>query len=111
MFDASPVTGQPVKVLEGRFGTYVTDGTTNATLPKGTSVNELTFDEALGLLAERAARGPVERPRRGARRSGASGGKKSAKSTKPAAPPNEKPDKAKPPKAAKRSPRKSKREA
>ena len=111
-FDASPVTGQPVKVLEGRFGTYVTDGTTNATLPKGTPVAELTFDEALGLLAERAARGPITRPRRGAKRSGTPGGKKSAKNAKPAAPPTEKPAKAskKPAKAAKRSKRQANHE-
>jgi DNA topoisomerase-1 len=100
-FDASPVTGQPVRVLEGRFGTYVTDGTTNATLPKGVSVSELTFDEALGLLAERAARGPVSRPRRTARR-------KTAKKKAPEkAPENGAAPKKKPAKAAKRSRRKS----
>jgi DNA topoisomerase-1 len=111
-FDASPITGQPVKVLEGRFGTYVTDGTTNATLPKGTPVAELTFDEALGLLAERAARAPLDRPRRGSRRGGAP--KKPPKNAKPAAPPAEKPAKTNnkpaqakhPAKAAKRSKRK-----
>jgi len=57
----SPITGQPVKVLEGRFGVYVTDGTTNATLPRGVAVEQLTFDESLNLLGERAARGPSTR--------------------------------------------------
>jgi DNA topoisomerase-1 len=54
-----------VKVLEGRFGVYVSDGTTNATLPKGMAVDQLTFEEALNLLGERAARGPSTRGRRG----------------------------------------------
>ncbi len=62
-FEASPITNQPVKVLSGKFGNYVTDGTTNATLPKDLTPEELTFQQALDLLAERAARGPVTRGR------------------------------------------------
>jgi DNA topoisomerase-1 len=58
VFDASPVTGQPVKLLAGRYGPYVTDGQTNATLPRGTAPDALTFEEALKLLEERAAKGP-----------------------------------------------------
>jgi DNA topoisomerase-1 len=61
VFDASPVTGQKVQLLDGRYGPYVTDGTTNASLPKGTPVDELTFNEALDLLAARAAAGPSKR--------------------------------------------------
>ncbi len=57
-FDASPITGNPVKLLEGRFGPYVADGTTNASLPKGVDPANFTFEAALELLAERAARGP-----------------------------------------------------
>jgi DNA topoisomerase I len=64
-FENSPVTNQPVKVLEGRYGNYVTDGTTNATLPKDYTPETLTFQQALDLLAERAARGPATRGRRG----------------------------------------------
>jgi DNA topoisomerase-1 len=63
-FDNSPVTGQPVKLLSGRYGNYVTDGTTNATLPKDYTPESLTFEQALDLLAERAARGPSPRARR-----------------------------------------------
>jgi len=59
-FGDSPVTGKPVKVMEGRFGPYVTDGETNATLPKGTDPKELTEEAALVLLAERAAKGPAK---------------------------------------------------
>jgi DNA topoisomerase-1 len=54
----SPITGKPVKVMEGRFGPYVTDGTTNATLPKGTDPATLDAEQALTLLSERAAKGP-----------------------------------------------------
>lgn len=65
-FDDSPVTKQPVKLLSGRFGNYVTDGVTNATLPKDYTPESLTFQQALDLLAERAARGPASpRGRRG----------------------------------------------
>ena len=57
-FGDSPVTGKPVKLMEGRFGAYVTDGVTNATLPKDSDPAALTVDTALALLAERAAKGP-----------------------------------------------------
>jgi DNA topoisomerase-1 len=61
VFEASPITGEKVQLLDGRYGPYVTDGTTNASLPKGTPVEELTFNEALDLLATRAAAGPSKR--------------------------------------------------
>lgn len=60
-FDNSPVTGKPVQVLDGRFGTYLTDGATNATLPRDSKLEELTFDAALDLLAIRAAAGGSKR--------------------------------------------------
>ncbi|KAA5545559.1 type I DNA topoisomerase [Roseiconus nitratireducens] len=53
----SPVTDGEVKVLDGRYGPYVTDGDTNASLPKGTDPKELSFEAAIDLLAERAAKG------------------------------------------------------
>jgi DNA topoisomerase-1 len=61
VFDASPVTNQKVQLLDGRYGPYVTDGETNASLPKGTPPEELTFQEALDLLAARAAAGPSKK--------------------------------------------------
>ncbi len=61
VFEASPVTSEKVQLLDGRYGPYVTDGETNASLPKGTSIEELTFNEALDLLAARAAAGPPKR--------------------------------------------------
>lgn len=63
VFEASPVTSQPVKLLDGRYGPYVTDGQTNASLPKTLPPAEITFAQALQLLAERAEKAPA--PRRG----------------------------------------------
>jgi len=60
-FEDSPVTGKMVKVLSGRFGNYITDGETNATVPKDQSFEELTFMQALELLADRAAKGPSKK--------------------------------------------------
>jgi DNA topoisomerase-1 len=63
-----PASGRSIVVKEGRFGRYVTDGETNASLRGGESVEALTLDRAVELLAERRAKGPARRPaRRGAR--------------------------------------------
>ena len=51
--------------MEGRFGPYVTDGTTNATLPKSLQPEDLTLEEAAQLIDERAAKGPPARKGRG----------------------------------------------
>ena len=68
VFDASPVTNNPVRLLEGRFGPYVTDGVTNASIPRGTSLEGVTFEYALELLRARAERGPARRSKRPAHR-------------------------------------------
>ncbi|WP_164102509.1 type I DNA topoisomerase [Candidatus Laterigemmans baculatus] len=60
----SPVTEKEVKILDGRYGPYVTDGETNASLPKGTEPSGLTFEAALDLLAERAARAPKKKTKK-----------------------------------------------
>lgn len=60
----SPVTGQPIHLREGRYGLYVADGATNASLPKGMSPDEITPAAALDLLAARAALGPPKKGRR-----------------------------------------------
>jgi DNA topoisomerase-1 len=54
----------PVRVMSGRFGPYVTDGTTNATLPKGKDPATLTPDEAIELLQKKKAAGPSTGKRR-----------------------------------------------
>ncbi|MBN1851478.1 MAG: type I DNA topoisomerase [Pirellulales bacterium] len=63
IFENSPVTGQPVQLLDGRYGPYVTDGTTNASVPKGTAPAQISFEQALDLLAIRASKGPASRTR------------------------------------------------
>jgi DNA topoisomerase I len=54
-----PVTQGQITVREGRFGPYVTDGETNASLRKGDDVEAITLDRAAELLADRRARGPA----------------------------------------------------
>ncbi|MEP6599397.1 MAG: type I DNA topoisomerase [Actinomycetota bacterium] len=56
---ADPGSGKPIVVKDGRFGPYVTDGETNASLRRGDRVEQITLDRAAELLAERRARGPV----------------------------------------------------
>jgi DNA topoisomerase-1 len=58
---ANPDNGAPVRVLDGRFGPYVTDGTTNATVPRGMDPAAITLEEGVELLRERAARGPAKK--------------------------------------------------
>jgi DNA topoisomerase-1 len=62
-----PASGTPVVVKEGRFGPYVTDGTTNATLRKGDTVETVTLERAAELLADKRAK-PATTARRGAAR-------------------------------------------
>ncbi|MET0189842.1 MAG: type I DNA topoisomerase [Pseudonocardia sediminis] len=56
-----PSTGQKMVIKDGRFGPYVTDGQSNASLRKGDSVEELTDDRASELLAERRAKAPPKK--------------------------------------------------
>ena len=53
------VSGKPMVIKDGRFGPYVTDGDTNASLRKGDDVLSITDERASELLADRRARGPV----------------------------------------------------
>ncbi len=70
-------------VKEGRFGPYVTDGTTNASLRKGDVVESITMERACELLAERRAAGPSTRKKAGAKKAGAkkAAAKKTTKKT------------------------------
>ena len=71
-----PNSDKPVVVKDGRFGPYVTDGETNATLRKADSVDEVTLERAAELLAEKRAKGPAPR-----KRSAKKATKKTAKKT------------------------------
>ncbi len=56
-----PVSEKPVVVKDGRFGPYVTDGETNATLRSGDSVETITPERGFELLAEKRAKGPAKK--------------------------------------------------
>jgi DNA topoisomerase-1 len=56
-----PANEAEIKVMAGRYGPYVTDGATNATLPKGMEPTAVTLDEAVRLIDERASRGPAKK--------------------------------------------------
>ncbi len=71
-----PKGGAAVRILDGRYGPYVTDGETNASLPKGTAPEALTMEQAVELLNARA--GAPSSKRRGAAR-----GRGAAKSAAP----------------------------
>ena len=67
-----PVSGKPVVLKEGRFGPYVTDGETNASLRRGDDPESVTIERAAELLADRRSKGPApKRKRGGGRRSAA----------------------------------------
>ena len=73
---AHPVSGADLRLMAGRYGAYVTDGTTNATLPKDKTPETLTLDEAVVLIDTRAAAAPAKK-----------GGRKKAPAKKAAAKP------------------------
>ena len=76
-----PATGQPVVVKEGRFGAYVTDGETNATLRKADSVESVTIERAAELLAEKRAKGPAPKKRTAKKTAAKKTAKKTTKKT------------------------------
>ncbi|GAA2517437.1 type I DNA topoisomerase [Rarobacter incanus] len=71
-----PTSQKPIVIKDGRFGPYVTDGVTNRTLPRDATVESVTFDQAVELLAEKRAKGPAKRTARAPRRAGNSSAKK-----------------------------------
>lgn len=58
-----PETGSPIELLEGRYGPYVTDGSVNASVPKGRDPLTTSLEEAMELLAGASARRKYRRPR------------------------------------------------
>jgi DNA topoisomerase-1 len=69
---ADPVSGKPIVVKSGRFGPYVTDGETNASLRSGDDPDGITLDRAIELLADRRARGPATKKKKATSRKRAS---------------------------------------
>jgi DNA topoisomerase-1 len=100
---AHPRTELEIKLMEGRFGPYVTDGTTNATLPKSIEPDGLTLEEAAQLIDERAAKGPP--PKKGRKAPAKKAPAKKAPAKKAAAT-ADKPAAAKKPAAKKKAPAK-----
>jgi DNA topoisomerase I len=75
-----PASNRPVVIKEGRYGPYVTDGETNASLRRGDEVESVSLQRAIELLAERRAAGPAS-----PRRRSSSAGRAARSSTGPAA--------------------------
>ena len=59
-----PATGAAINLMSGRYGPYVTDGTTNASVPRGTDPASLTLDAAVVLIQDREGKAPVKKTRR-----------------------------------------------
>ncbi len=59
-FEADPESGKPIRIRDGRFGPYVTDGVTNVTIPRGVTIEEIDFDRAVQMLADKRAKGPAK---------------------------------------------------
>ena len=79
-----PATNLPIVVKDGRFGPYVTDGTSNASLRKGDSVESIDMDRASELLAERRAAGPSTRKKKAAKKAAPAKKKTAAKKARTA---------------------------
>ncbi|HEY8697766.1 MAG TPA: type I DNA topoisomerase [Rhizomicrobium sp.] len=87
---ASPAGGATIKLMRGRYGPYVTDGSVNATLPRNVEPLSVTLDQAVALIAEREAKGGVSKkpakPKKPAKKAASkdngAGRAKSAKSAK-----------------------------
>ena len=59
-----PESGKALKVMDGKYGPYVTDGTTHATLPKSADPKAVTLEEAVALIAAKEAKGPTTKKRK-----------------------------------------------
>jgi len=74
-----PVSEKPLVIKDGRFGPYITDGTTNVTVPRSEELDSITHQRAVELIAERRAKGPA--PRKTATRKAAAKKSTATKST------------------------------
>ena len=100
----SPVTGKPVKIMPGRYGNYVSDGESNATMPKDATPESMTFELALMLLAKRREAAPPKKAKKAAPKKEA----KAEAKPKKAAAKSKKPAEGKPKKTADAKPKKAK---
>jgi DNA topoisomerase-1 len=75
-FDADPVSGKPIRIKDGRFGAYVTDGETNVTVPRGQDPLALEFADAVQMLADKRAKGPAPKKPAARRSTGSTPAKK-----------------------------------
>ncbi len=78
---AHPESGAPVRMLDGRFGPYVTDGTLNASVPRGVDIATVTLEQAVELLRERAARAPAGGAKKATKKTTKKSAEKAAKKT------------------------------
>ncbi|MBL6852508.1 MAG: type I DNA topoisomerase [Alphaproteobacteria bacterium] len=81
--------GTPIKLMKGRYGPYVTDGETNATVPDADNAESVTLEQALALIAERAAKGGGKKKKKAAakpKKAAAAKKEPKAKAEKAAAP-------------------------
>jgi DNA topoisomerase-1 len=74
-----PATDKPVELKDGRFGPYVTDGETNASLRKGDDPETITIERASELLAIRREAGPAKKRKKAAKKKGKASAKKTTK--------------------------------
>ncbi len=79
-----PDTDEEMKVLPGRYGPYVTDGTNHATVPKDVKPEDVTEEQAIELIRARIAKGPAKKRKKAAKKKPAAK-KKAAAKKKPAA--------------------------
>ncbi len=100
-----PLTEKPLVIKDGRFGPYVTDGETNASLRRGQTPEALSLQEASEMLAEKRAKGPA--PRKKAAKKAAPAKKAAAKKTAAAAKATKKTATAKATPAKKAAPKKA----
>ena len=74
-----PETGSPVRVLDGRYGPYIKHEKINATLPKDVTPEEITMEQAVALIAAKAAKAPKKATKKTAKKATKKATKKTAK--------------------------------